>query len=92
MVFAYISGSKASVTQFQFSEYGKRQNYASKRLRQLAVGPFQLNGLKGGEQFSPNSPSDNIKGGKKERKQRWSVCGVDECATAVDLASKRKTR
>lgn len=58
MVFCFLS--KAGDTQFQFSEYGKRQNYASERLRQLAVGPFQLNGLKGGEQFSPNSSFDDI--------------------------------
>lgn len=29
-------------THSQFSEYGKRQNYAGKRLRQLAMGPFWL--------------------------------------------------
>lgn len=52
LAFAHILLSKTSVDAFppfnntdsQFSEYGKRQNYARKRLRHLAAGLFQLNG------------------------------------------------
>lgn len=56
--FAFVLLSKTSVeaapftdTHTKFSEYGKRQNYASERLRQLAVGLFQLNGWRGRSSF-----------------------------------------